>query len=258
MILRLFESLSVASPGAHGSQLERWLYHMSWARRNLQQRATVAELTPLEKGLLRSSQGALLVKALNAVEPCIFDSLLWKDILIECYPGVNHDFLKDQYGLWPRLVRLPLLIYDVIEYNRPSGADDQTNRTLRQRAHKLHWNLDLSSLKRSSLESLQLEFHDPNAGSIARTYSVIAATNYACILTATSILIDRLVKFRDKKYYLATGELLWPDGQLSTEESALRYLLGASYAWWKARSPAFAHSKHADIMWSASFKTVVQ
>ena len=170
--------------------------------------------------------------------------------------GVNHDFLKDQYGLWPRLVRLPLLIYDVIEYNRPSGADDQTNRTLRQRAHKLHWNLDLSSLKRSSLESLQLELHDPNAGSIARTYSVIAATNYVCILTATSILIDRLVKFRGTKYYLATGELLWPDGQLSTEESALRYLLGASYAWWKAPSPAFAHSKHADIMWSASFKTV--
>ena len=144
----------------------------------------------------------------------------------------------------------------MIEYNRLSGADDQTNRTPQQRVHELHWNLDLSSLERSSLESLQLEFHDPNAGSIARTYSVIAATNYVCILTATSILIDRLVKFLETKYYLATGELLWPDGQLATEESALRNLLCASYAWWKAPSPAFAHSKHVDMMWSASFKSV--
>jgi hypothetical protein len=197
-----------------------------------------------------------MVEAQNAVEPCILDSSPWNDILTECYQGANHDFLKDQYALWPRLVRLPRLIYDVIEHNRFSETDNETNRTLRQRAHELHWNLDLSSLERSSLESLQLNFHDPNAESIARTYGVLTATTYVCILTATSILVNRLIRFLDTKYYLTTGELLWPDGQLSTEESALRNLLRASYAWWKAPSPAFAHSKHADMMWSASFKIV--
>lgn len=178
-----------------------------------------------------------MVEALNAVEPCILDSSPWNDMLIECR---NHDFLKDKFALWPRLVRLPRLIYDVIEYNLFSGTNDETNRTLQQRAHEPRWDLDLSSLERFSLESLQLEFHDPNAGSIARTYGVIAATNYVCILTATSILIDRLIRFLDTKYYLTTGELLWPEGQLSARESALRNLLRASYAWWKAPSPAFA------------------
>ena len=197
-----------------------------------------------------------MVEAMNAVEPCILDSSPWNDILIECYPGGNHDFLKDQYALWPQLVRLPRLTYDVIEYTRFSGIDDKKNRMLRKRAHQLRCDLDLSSLEQSSLEGLQLEFHDPNAGSIAKTYGVIAATSYVCILTATSILIDRLLRFLDTKYYLTTEALLQPDTQHSTEESALRKLLRASYAWWKAPSPAFSHSKHADMMWSASFKAV--
>lgn len=189
-----------------------------------------------------------MVEALNAVEPCILDSSPWNDVLMECCQGGNQDFSKDQYALCPRLVRLPRLIHDVIEYHRFSGTDNKANRTLRNRAYELHSNLDLSALERSSLENLQLEFHDPNAGSVAKTYSVIAATTYACIRTATIILVDRLVRVSDTKHYLTTGELLWPDGQPFTEESAPRNLLRASYTWWKAPSPASAHSKHADIM----------
>ena len=62
-------------------------------------------------------------------------------------------------------------------------------------------------------------------------------------------------KIPGHKVLLGDG-LLWPDGQLATEESALRDLLRASYAWWKAPSPVFAHSRHADMMWSASLKIV--
>ncbi len=91
---------------------------------------------------------------------------------------------------------------------------------------------------------------------LARTYGVIAVTNYVLILTATIILIDRLVRFLEMKNCVMTGEVLWPNKQLFTEESALRHLLHANYAWWKAPSPAFAHSKHTDMMWSAAFEAI--
>jgi len=199
---------------------------------------------------------AQMVEAPNSVEPCILDSSPWKDLLIERNPGRNHDFLKDQHALWPRLLRLPRLIYDVIEYNRFCGTNDKLNRALWQRAHELHRDLDLSSLEYSSLESLQIEFQDPNNTFIAGAYGVMAATNYVCILTATIILIDRLIRFLDIRYYSTKDQLFSVDGELATEESALEKLLRASYSWWKALSPASAHSKHADMMWSASFKAV--
>ena len=132
-----------------------------------------------------------MVEALHAVEPCILDSSPWSDILTEYYPGSNLDFLKGQHTLWPRLVRLPRLISDVIDYNRLVGTDADKNRMLQQRRHELHRGLDISSFERSSIESLQLEFCDSNAGGISRTYGVVAATSYFVILTATNILIDR-------------------------------------------------------------------
>ena len=178
-------------------------------------------------------------------------------MLIEHCLGGNYDFLKDQYALWPQLVRLPRLIHDVVEYNRLNETDDEKHRALRQRAYELHSSLNnISSPEGSSLESLQLEFYDPNTGSLSRIYGILATMNYVGILTATSILIDRLIRFLDSKYHLTAGWLLWPHGQLSTEEYALRNLLRACYAWWKAPSPAFIHSKHADMMFSESFRAL--
>lgn len=132
---------------------------------------------------------------MHAVEPCILDSSPWNETLIESYPGSNHDFLKDQHALWPRLVRLPRLIFDVIEYSLFSGTGDETNRTLQHRAQELLCNLDLSDLRRSSLESLQLEMHDSNAGNTINAYGVMAATTYMILLTATITLIQRLIGF---------------------------------------------------------------
>ena len=197
-----------------------------------------------------------MVEALHAVEPCILDSSPWNDILTECFPDSNLDFLKDHHALWPRRVRLPRLICDVIEYNRFTGTDVELNRVLQKRSHELQRGLDFSSLERSSLGSLQLECHDPNAGTMSRTYGVIAATSYLCILMATNILIDRLIRFLDAKYYLIMSQLHWPHERISTRESALRKLLHASYAWFKGPSPASIHSKHADMMWEASFRAV--
>ena len=151
---------------------------------------------------------------------------------------------------------MPRLVSDVIEYCGFNATDNETNRRLRQRAHGLHKNLDLSSLKRLSLESLQLDSHGANAETLARTSSVIAVTNYVLILAATIILIDRLIRFLEMKYCVMTGEVLWSDKQLFTEESALTHFLRANYAWWKAPSPAFAHNKHTHMMWSAAFEAI--
>lgn len=149
-----------------------------------------------------------MVEALNAVKPCILDRAPWNDPLIEQYSGCNQGFMKDQNALWSRLVRLPRLISDVIEYSRSDGTNKEMNRGLRQRAHELHIDLDLSSLERSSLESLQLECHNSNAETLARTYGVIVATHYVCILSATVILIDRLIQFLNRKGCAMTGEVL--------------------------------------------------
>ncbi len=65
-------------------------------------------------------------------------------------------------------------------------TDNETNRRLRQRAHGLHKNLDLSSLERLSLGSLRLEYHGANAETLARTYGVIAVTNYSVSVGSVS------------------------------------------------------------------------
>ena len=169
---------------------------------------------------------AQMVEALNNVEPCILDSAPWSHILAERYgsSGSNHDYLKDQYDLWPRLVRLPRLIYEVIEYARHNTTNDEMNRALRQRAYKLREGLDLSSFKVSSLQSFQLEFDDPNASPMARAYGVIAATNYVSILAATILLVNRLVFFLDTKSGLFLPDELFRSEESCTEKSSMRKL----------------------------------
>ncbi|KAF6232922.1 hypothetical protein HO173_008885 [Letharia columbiana] len=110
----------------------------------------------------------------------------------ESYGSYNLESLSGHF-----VVHIPSRIghnASLIEYSRSDRTDKETNRGLRQRAHELHTDLDPSSLEHFSLESLQLEWCSSNAETLARTYGVIAATNYVCILSANVILIDRLIQ----------------------------------------------------------------